>query len=97
VTQIPESSCRTVQSTFEAVIRGYLLVAGNAKTNKALPEFGRRISGASSGGISVVQLPPPTPAGIATYCLPLAVYVIGNPCAEVGRRVFQRIFPEAAS
>ena len=34
----------------------------------ALPELGRRISGASSAGISVAQAPPPTPDGMATYC-----------------------------
>src|SRR2546428_13840772 len=44
----------------------------NAKTNMPLPELGRRISGASSNGISVDQLPPPRPVGMATYCLPLA-------------------------
>src|SRR5262245_34157900 len=52
---------------------------GRANTSRALPEFGRRISGASSGGIRVDQLPPPMPAGIATYCFPFARYVIGNP------------------
>ena len=51
----------------------------SAKTKIALPELGRRISGASSAGISVDQLPPPTPAGIATYCFPFAKYEIGNP------------------
>jgi hypothetical protein len=50
----------------------------SAKAKIALPELERRISGASSGGISVDQLPL-TPAGIATYCFPFAKYEIGNP------------------
>src|SRR5579871_6746926 len=70
---------------------------GNAKTSIALPDFGCRISGANSAGISVDQLPPPVPAGMAMYCFPFARYVIGNPCAEVIRRVCQRIFPVVAS
>src|SRR5882762_9714247 len=74
-----------------------VVLAGSAKTSTALPDFGWRISGVNSDGISVDQLPPPVPAGIAMYCFPLARYVIGNPCAEVGRRVCQRIFPVVAS
>src|SRR5712691_11363999 len=62
-------------------------VHGSAKTSNALPDFGCRISGVSSDGISVDQLPPPVPAGMAMYCFPFARYVIGNPCAEVIRRV----------
>src|SRR5262245_34679267 len=52
--------------------------AGSANTSSELPEFGLLISGASSGAISVDQLPPPIPAGIATYCRPFARYVMGN-------------------
>ena len=33
----------------------------------AVPQFGRRMVGASSGAINVDQLPPPIPAGSATY------------------------------
>src|SRR5207248_8935073 len=62
-----------------------------------LPKLGRRISGANPAGMLVDQLPPPSPAGMATYCLPLARYVMGNPCAEVGSRVCHRIFPPVAS
>src|SRR4030095_8364072 len=32
-----------------------------------------------------------------TYCLPFAMYVIGNPCADVGSRVCHRTFPVSAS
>jgi hypothetical protein len=55
-------------------IRTYLSPTspGSAKTSMALPEFGRRTCPASSGAISVDQLPPPIPAGMATYCFPLA-------------------------
>src|SRR6185503_20385563 len=45
---------------------------GSANTRIELPLLGRRISGASSGANSVDQLPPPMPAGTATYCLPFA-------------------------
>ncbi len=56
-----------------------LVTYGKAKTSIALPDFGCRISGANSEGISVDQLPPPVPAGMAMYCFPFARYVIGNP------------------
>src|SRR5712671_2606805 len=46
--------------------------SGSANTSRPLPELGRRIVGASSGAISVDQLPPPIPAGTATYCFPFA-------------------------
>jgi serine/threonine protein kinase len=49
-----------------------IITYGKAKTSSELPEFGRRISGANSGPSKVDQLPPPTPAGMATYCLPFA-------------------------
>jgi serine/threonine protein kinase len=49
-----------------------IITYGRAKTSNELPEFGRRISGANSGPSKVDQLPPPTPAGMATYCLPFA-------------------------
>src|SRR5258708_33542664 len=74
-----------------------LVTYGKAKTRIALPDFACRISGVNSAGIRVDQLPPPVPAGMAMYCFPFARYVIGNPCAEVIRRVCQRIFPVAAA
>src|ERR1700674_3336572 len=74
-----------------------LVTYGKAKTSTSLPDLGCRSPGANSDGISVDQLPPPVPAGMAMYCFPFARYVIGNPCAEVIRRVCQRIFPVAAS
>ena len=74
-----------------------LVTYGKANTNIALPDLGCRISGANSAGISVDQLPPPVPAGMAMYCFPFTRYVIGKPCAEVIRRVCQRIFPVVAS
>ncbi len=43
--------------------------SGSAKTKSPLPALGRRFSGVSSTGIEV-QLPPPMPVPIATYCLP---------------------------
>ena len=45
---------------------------GREKTSKLFPELGLRICPASSGAISVDQLPPPIPAGMAMYCFPLA-------------------------